>query len=348
MLETEKEESHQDRLGRSYVHKVFVFICDTCGKRFERRGSMTRFLSRKTHACSDECKSVSHKPGGVVEKIRSKTCIEKYGAKNPFASEICKTKIRKTLTKNYGVEHPSHSNEIRKKTKETMLERYGVENAGESCEVQTKIRETMLKRYGVEYPMQMKSVQDALEKGCFEKYGVKRAFQNRRLFESIMLERFGATHPQKNIEIQEKTKKTCLKRYGAENVSKSNYFANLNFENKNCKTGYANFRGREIWFRSSYEESFIKRLDADLTVIDVKCNIKTKYEFEGKSHIYFVDFGVEFDDGRKVMFEVKSEYMKNRSKNLAKFASVCSQLDELHYDDFVVITEKDLYSVEGG
>jgi len=36
--------------------------------------------------------------------------------------------------------------------------------------------------------------------------------------------------------------------------------------------------------------------------------------------------------------------MKTRLKNLVKFASVRSQLDELHYDDFVVITEKDLYS----
>lgn len=47
------------------------------------------------------------------------------------------------------------------------------------------------------------------------------------------------------------------------------------------------------------------------------------------------------------MFEVKSEYMKNRPKNLAKFASIRSQLNELQYDDFVVITEKDLYSIEG-
>lgn len=46
-----------------------------------------------------------------------------------------------------------------------------------------------------------------------------------------------------------------------------------------------------------------------------------------------------------MLFEVKSEYMKNKSNNLAKFVSVCSQLDELHYDDFVVITE-DLYRFE--
>lgn len=208
MLELTRKEEKIDRLGRTYSHTVFIFLCDVCGSSYERRGSMKRFLSRKTHAYSNGCKSISHKQGGVVEKILSKTCID---------------------------------------------------------------------------------------------------------------------------------------RYGAENVSKSNYFASLNFENKNCKTGYAKFRRRDIWFRPSYEESFIKRLGANSTVADVKCNIATKYEFEGKVHIYFVDFAIEFSDGRKALFEAKSEYMKNRSKNLAKFVSVRSQLDELHYDDFVVITEKDLY-----
>lgn len=346
MLEIEREESHQDRLGRSYTHKVFIFICDTCGTRFERRGSIARFLSRKTHACSDECKSISHKQGGVVEKIRSKTCIEKYGVKNPFSSETCKKKIQESMIKNHGVEHPLQSQALLEKAKSTTRKRFGVDYASKSTEVKNKIRSTMMKNHGVEYPMQMQSVQEALEKGCFEKHGVKRVFQNRQLFESIMLECVGVTHPQKNAEIQAKTKKTNLERYGAENVSKSDYFANLEFKNKNCKTGYANFRGRDIWFRSSYEESFINRLDADPTVVDIKCNIATKYEFEGKTRTYFIDFGVEFDNGRKVLFEVKSEYMKNAAKNLAKFASVHSQLNKLHYDDFIVITEKDLYSIE--
>lgn len=204
----------------------------------------------------------------------------------------------------------------------------------------------MMKNHGVEHPMQMKSVQEALERGCIEKHGVKRIMQNRSAWESFMLKHLGVTHPQKCPAVQLKTRQTCLERYGTENVSRSEYFANLNYENKNCKTGYANFRGRDIWFRSSYEELFIKCLDADASVVDVKCNVAAKYEFDGKERTYFIDFGVIFVDGRRVLFEVKNEYAKDSKKNIAKFAAVRSQLDALGYDSFEIVTEKDLYSAE--
>lgn len=346
MLEASRKEKHQDRFGRTHCHTVFVLICDICGARFERRGSASRLLSRKTHACSNDCKSNAHKPGGVVEQLRAETCKKKYGAENTFASEDCKKKIRETMVKNHGVEHALQSKLLMEKAVATTIERFGVDNASKSPIIKQKQRDTMVKNHGVEHPMQMKSVQEALEKGCIEKYGVKRVMQNQSVFQDLMQKHLGVTHPQKCPSVQAKTRQTCLDRYGVENVSKSEYFANLDYENKNFKTGYANFRGRNIWFRSSYERLFIKRLDSDATVIDVRCNVPAKYEFDGKEHTYFIDFGVEFVDGRRVLFEVKSEYMKSSPKNAAKFAAVGSQLGVLGYDSFEVVTEKELNPVE--
>ena len=61
------------------------------------------------------------------------TCLEKYGTKNIFSSEIGKKKIKETLLKKYGVENPQQNNEIKKKTKETLLKKYGITCGFQKC-----------------------------------------------------------------------------------------------------------------------------------------------------------------------------------------------------------------------
>lgn len=208
----------------------------------------------------------------------------------------------------------------------TVKKRYGVENVSSLDWVKNKKVDTSMRNFGVSNPLKCKEVKEKSRQTC--------------------ISRFGVTSPQKHPKIQEKTRKTCLERYGAENVSKSEYFSNLEYNDKRHKSGYARFRNREIWFRSSYEEKFIKHLDLDQLVVDVKCNIPVKYEFEGKEHTYFIDFGVEFSDGKKVLFEVKNAYSSSAPVNIEKFKAAKSSLNSLGYDDFKVITEKELYLIE--
>ena len=339
------EETHVDRFGRTSKHNVFRFRCDVCGNEWNRRGSKSRMLSRKTNTCSKKCKSAACKTDGVTAKLRHETCLARYGAENPFACDSIKSKIRETMLERYGFEHALQVDEFMKKVNETMLEKYGVLNSGQSSEIQAKIRATMLERHGVAYPMQMDSVKEALEKGCIEKFGAPRILQSeagREKFKESLLIKHGADHPQRSKEIREKTKQTCLVRYGTDNFSKSDLFANMTFSMGCHKSGHTKFKDRDIWYRSSYEERFLKWLVARGDVDDLKCNIAVNYFFEDKVHKYFIDFGVVYTNGRKILYEVKNEYAAQSAKNIAKFESVQSNLINLGYDSFEIVTEKTL------
>lgn len=172
MLVEIKTIEHVDRMGRKSHHDVLVMKCDTCGKEWETRGSKTRVLSRKTHACSSECKSNAHKNGGVVERQRAATCVERFGTENPFASEQCKEKMRTTWKEKYGVEHARSSDEVKAKVKATMLDRWGVDHPMHSPTLKNRQIETMQRNWDVSYPMQLSHVREAMIAGTIKKYGV--------------------------------------------------------------------------------------------------------------------------------------------------------------------------------
>lgn len=104
MFYDEKVGVRVDRLGRSFKHNVLCLRCDVCGIEWETRGSIADAKHTKVHTCSEACKSIAHKNGGVIERQRAATCVERYGAENPFAAEPCKQKMRSTWKKKYGVD----------------------------------------------------------------------------------------------------------------------------------------------------------------------------------------------------------------------------------------------------
>ncbi len=93
---------------------------------------------------------------------------------------------------------------------------------------------------------------------------------------------------------------------------------------------------------SSYERWFLTWLSNNDSVSGLKSNVITEYDFEGKRLKYFVDYGVKFVDGTSALYEVKSEYMKDNPKNVAKFSAVIANLPALGYDRLEVITENSL------
>lgn len=59
---------------------------------------------------------------------RKATCLERYGAENPFASSEIKEKIAQINTEKYGVPYSQQNPYVREKTIRTCRERYGVSN----------------------------------------------------------------------------------------------------------------------------------------------------------------------------------------------------------------------------
>lgn len=54
---------------------------------------------------------------------------------------------------------------------------------------------------------------------------------------------------------------------------------------------------------------------------------------------------VEYTDCRKILYEVKNEYAAQSAKNVAKFEAARSNLINLGYDSFEIITEKTLKNI---
>lgn len=87
-------------------------------------------------------------------KQAQKTCLKKYGAKNPFQVDEFKDKAVDTKITRYNDPHYVNPDQAKK----TCLEKYGVSNSSMLPEVLSKRRATCKKHYGVEYPMQAKEV----------------------------------------------------------------------------------------------------------------------------------------------------------------------------------------------
>jgi len=142
-----------------------------CGIEWETRGSIADAKHTKVHTCSEACKSIAHKNGGVIERQRAATCVERYGAENPFAAEPCKQKMRSTWKKKYGVEQGPSSIEVRTKAMQTMRANFG-DHPQTHPDIVKKRQATMIKNWGVKYPMQLVHVREAMISGTIAKYGV--------------------------------------------------------------------------------------------------------------------------------------------------------------------------------
>lgn len=103
---------------------------------------------------------------------------------------------------------------------------------------------------------------------------------------------------------------------------------------------------KEVWYRSSWELAFMKYLDNNLDV--KRCeyeNVRIPYyDTAEKKRNYIPDVLIEYNDGRKVLCEIKPFARKNSETNKRKFFAArkfCKQRDI----KFKVITEKYLKHV---
>ena len=203
--------------------------CPICGK-----PTLIRDMKIGPQCCSMACRS----------KLIEKTSLERYGAKNVFASDYGKAKIKETIERVYGDE--KHFQEVKQATVEaTMLDRYGVKSPLQSDEIKSKVMQTNMLRYGVPFVMQNPEVKakqrhtletnggygmanptirDQIQKTNMEKYGVDNVLKSPDIREKIRatnIQRYGTPNAVSSPEVQDKIQKTNLARYGAKRASSS-------------------------------------------------------------------------------------------------------------------------------
>lgn len=157
----------KDGTPSKHTSVTYVFECDTCGIRYEKKpGNVSRSKSGLTF-CSRKCRHTSSKKGEKLDIESVKTNIERYGVPRVSQVEEFKQKSIKTLRKRYGehVNSPLDVPGAKARRRQTHIERYGQPETFQNPELVAKRAQTWLKKYGVPYRPFPK---DALEKAMRE------------------------------------------------------------------------------------------------------------------------------------------------------------------------------------
>lgn len=103
---------------------------------------------------------------------------------------------------------------------------------------------------------------------------------------------------------------------------------------------------KEFHYLSSWEMRFVKFLDDEIQeIIEIKSPNSIEYLFKNSIHNYFPDIEITFNNGKKLLIEIKPRYYLTNRKNKAKFKAgkeFVSNNSDL-YIDFIVLTQDDLF-----
>lgn len=143
---------------QKYCNDKHYRPCPVCGKNVEINIAHVSLIT----CCSQECSN----------KLREKTCLEKYGVPVSSQSDTARAKLsiasinsqsqrQQTCIKKYGVKHYVQLPEARQRLSEVIG----------SEENQAKMKATMRERYGVDYAMQNKELAKKVSNTISEKYG---------------------------------------------------------------------------------------------------------------------------------------------------------------------------------
>ena len=128
--------------------------CKECGKPLRKWYLGTKYCSSKCcNSNKDKIKLTSDnylKNHGYswaskdpkIKIKKEKTCLKKFNASNPLASEEIRNKIEFTNLKNLGVKLPFQSNKIQKKISEAVNLKYNVNSVSQLSEVKEKVKNT--------------------------------------------------------------------------------------------------------------------------------------------------------------------------------------------------------------
>ena len=211
--------------------KIMVCQCDTCDCEFMRNYSKKQQEKAIEYSfCSRKCMYIAASPGGIVDKKKKATYLDRYGvdhsSKNDDVMKKITQKNKLTCLKKYGTENFANAPGVRQKIRETMLEKYGTACSLHIDNVASRenAKKTSMERYGVEYPMQSSEIQKKRIQTCIDRYGTEYVTQSESFkakFKMIFQARYGVDNPLQLESVRQKIKLTCIDRYDTEFASQS-------------------------------------------------------------------------------------------------------------------------------
>lgn len=172
-----------------------------------------------------------------------KTCIEKYGVKNPMQTIDVKETLKESIKKKYGVDHYSKTDEYKTKFKNTCNLRYGSDNPFSNDFIKDKIKITINDNYGVDYPLQNDKIKDKSKITNLYKYGKEHYSQTDQCKLRIVnksLENYNFPNPMQSEIIKDKVRKTNIDKYGVDHISKTDEFK-VNIKKKRERNTYKKY-----------------------------------------------------------------------------------------------------------
>lgn len=244
-------------------------ICPICGKLLKYYGHSINKIYFNT--CNDK-KCIS----ALRKEKREQTCLEKYGAKNVFASGQIKEKIKETCLEKYGSTNPQGNKEIREKSLQTMKQKYGEDiiNPYQLSIVKEKIRKTKLKLYGNETYVNREKIMQT----CLEKYGVKNVSYAKEINDKKRKTFFNHFDtPEKMNDLTLQREKTCLEKYGVKSFLLTDKCKELSHNKKSQEKRY-NTKKKNYTFNSSkIEQQFKEYLEQ---------KFPNDFEYQYRSELY--------------------------------------------------------------
>jgi len=145
-------------------------------------------------------------------------------------------------------------------------------------------------------------------------------------------------------EADKMSKEEICKRYSQYLCDRMSLVENVYNGYKRTKKGWYVFKNinKKMFYRSSWEESFLKIIDdliSDGQIDGIKVPKYIRYIFEGINRKYYPDFEITFTGQFKVI-EIKPFKKIKEKKNQAKFKSAKKKLK----NNFIVITEQEIFS----
>ena len=327
-----------------------LYQCQLCNFKTIRLSSLMRHIHNKHNILSEQY----YNKYGITGKKdnRCKICckLTKYlnffkGYAITCSIECAKIYKRNNCLKKFGVEYPLQSKQIQTKIKETNLKKYGVKNQFQNKQTCIKIKKTNLKRYGVENPFQNKQIQNKTKETNLKRYGVENIFQLQKIKQKIKqtnLKKYKVENPFQAQEIKQKIKQTYLNKYGVEHPMQNKQIFNkvMSSFNQATRLKQYNYNGHIIHYQTKPQLQFINLCQQ--LGYQIYDGPGIKYQFQGKKHITYPDFLLQYFDKNKRIIQIKGnhKFYKQQVKS-GKFQAKCNAIKEYskqnQYLDFIVV-----------
>lgn len=255
------------------------YTCDKCRKHEIKPYSYNYNKYHQSEILCGEC-------------LKKKSRLEKYGVENYFQLKDISKKATKERSKP----------EVQEKIEQTKLKKYGDKNYNNK----EKTKQSCIDKYGGNSPMSSSVIKEKLNIYWYELKNEKYNNQVKEKRRKTMIEKYGVEYNTQLDSMKEKSRHTMLERYGFNHVAQV-----PKFHRKQMLAFGLRMRLKEInenlHYQTQPELECIQYCQDNN--IDIWDGPSIPYVFEGKEHIYHIDFETD-----KYIIEIKSShgwYKKN-------------------------------------